>query len=172
MRSAEPRSWIHCRNAARWTVPPISARLARLMGARVGGRVFLLLSSAAHDDAKLTKSSSCGADLQDVTLSGAILFVLFSLVLAIPLSCLPRLQPYPFTLDEPLPIRLRQQRGAFMTTNITTPIADQFSPTGDVIAAMAYRLWTKRGSPIGSPEEDWFTAICQIKHQRTPGSVL
>jgi hypothetical protein len=59
-----------------------------------------------------------------------------------------------------------------MTANLATPIADQFSPTGDVIALMAYRLWTERGCPIGSPEEDWFNAICQIKHIRTSGSVL
>jgi hypothetical protein len=58
-----------------------------------------------------------------------------------------------------------------MITNLTTPIADQFSPTVDAITVMAYRLWIERGSPIGSPEEDWFSAICQIKHTRTPGSV-
>jgi hypothetical protein len=58
-----------------------------------------------------------------------------------------------------------------MMTNLSTPLANQFSPTEDVIAVMAYRLWTERGSPIGSSEEDWFSAICQIKHTRTPGSV-
>ena len=58
-----------------------------------------------------------------------------------------------------------------MSKNPTTPIADQFSPTAEVIAVMAYRLWTERGSPIGSSEEDWFSAICQIKHNRTPGQL-
>ena len=50
--------------------------------------------------------------------------------------------------------------------------ADQFSPTGDAIALLAYRLWTERDRLIGSPEEDWFRAECEIKHDRTPGSVV
>jgi len=104
-----------------------------------------------------------------VTLPGALPVVDFS-----PFSCPIVLASSrtPFPLDEPLPSQSQVAQGAFMTTNITTPIADQFSPTGDAIAVMAYKLWTKRGSPIGSSEEDWFTAICQIKHNRTPGSVL
>ena len=28
----------------------------------------------------------------------------------------------------------------------------------DEIATLAYDLWTQRGCPIGSPEEDWFNA--------------
>lgn len=47
---------------------------------------------------------------------------------------------------------------------------DQFSPTGDAIAALAYRFWTERDRPIGSPEEDWLRAETQIKHKRRPGS--
>jgi hypothetical protein len=50
--------------------------------------------------------------------------------------------------------------------------ADQFSPTDVAIAVVAYRCWTERGRPIGSPEEDWFRAEREIKHSRTPGSVL
>jgi DUF2934 family protein len=50
--------------------------------------------------------------------------------------------------------------------------ADQFSPTGDAIAVLAYRYWTERERPSGSPEEDWFRAEREIKHHRTPGSVV
>jgi Protein of unknown function (DUF2934) len=61
-----------------------------------------------------------------------------------------------------------------MMSSLSTPIlgTDQFSPNANTIAFLAYRLWVERGRPIGSPEEDWFAAICQIKHDRTPGSVL
>jgi hypothetical protein len=37
---------------------------------------------------------------------------------------------------------------------------------------VAYRLWIERGRPIGSPEENGFAAICQIKHNRTSRSVI
>jgi len=50
--------------------------------------------------------------------------------------------------------------------------ADQFSPTGDAIAVLAYRLWTERDRPTGSPEEDWFRAECEIKHNGTPRSAV
>jgi hypothetical protein len=50
--------------------------------------------------------------------------------------------------------------------------ADQFSPTEDVIAVLAYTYWTERDKPIGSPGDDWFRAECEIKHRRTPGSVI
>jgi hypothetical protein len=59
-----------------------------------------------------------------------------------------------------------------MMTYVSTPIADQFSPNANTIAFLAYRLWTERGRPSGSPEEDWFAAICQIRHDRTPGSAI
>jgi hypothetical protein len=59
-----------------------------------------------------------------------------------------------------------------MMMNLSTPIADQFSPNADTIAILAYRLWMERGRPIGTPEEDWFGAMCQIKHNRTPGSTI
>jgi len=31
------------------------------------------------------------------------------------------------------------------------------------IAALAYRLWLERGSPEGSPEEDWTRAVAQLR---------
>jgi hypothetical protein len=59
-------------------------------------------------------------------------------------------------------------------SSLSAPIlgTDQFSPNANSIAFLAYKLWAERGRPIGSPEEDWFAALCQIKHNRTPGSVL
>ncbi|MDQ2842758.1 MAG: DUF2934 domain-containing protein [Acidobacteriota bacterium] len=47
-----------------------------------------------------------------------------------------------------------------------------FLPGQDKIAVLAYRLWKERGSPFGSPKEDWLRAQRQIKHDRTPGSVV
>ena len=35
----------------------------------------------------------------------------------------------------------------------------------DQIALRAYRLWEERGSPIGSPEEDWFRAEQEISSE-------
>lgn len=35
------------------------------------------------------------------------------------------------------------------------------------IATLAYQLWTDRGSPIGSPEEDWFRAEEELKGKGT-----
>lgn len=61
-----------------------------------------------------------------------------------------------------------------MMRPLSAPIlgTNEFSPNANTITFLAYTLWTERGRPIGSPEEDWFRAICQIKHDRTPGSVL
>ncbi len=38
------------------------------------------------------------------------------------------------------------------------------------IARRAYRLWEERGSPPGSPDEDWFRAECELDAEATPGS--
>jgi hypothetical protein len=61
-----------------------------------------------------------------------------------------------------------------MMRSPSTPIlgTDKFSPNANAITFLAYRLWEERGRPIGSPEDDWFAAVCQIKHDRTPGSVI
>jgi hypothetical protein len=34
------------------------------------------------------------------------------------------------------------------------------------IAARAYQLWVRRGCPIGSAEEDWFTARQELESSR------
>jgi DUF2934 family protein len=58
------------------------------------------------------------------------------------------------------------------TAKTTMIEADQFSPTADAIAVLAYRYWTERDRSNGSPEEDWLRAENEIKHNRTPGSVV
>jgi hypothetical protein len=35
------------------------------------------------------------------------------------------------------------------------------------IALRAYRLWEEGGSPLGSPEEDWFRAEQEIRSENT-----
>jgi Protein of unknown function (DUF2934) len=35
-------------------------------------------------------------------------------------------------------------------------------------ALRAYRLWQERGSPIGSPEDDWFRAEQEIRSEEAP----
>jgi hypothetical protein len=34
------------------------------------------------------------------------------------------------------------------------------------IERLAYRFWQERGSPFGSPEEDWFRAEEHLRQQR------
>jgi hypothetical protein len=34
-------------------------------------------------------------------------------------------------------------------------------------ALLAYEFWRARGCPEGSPEEDWFLAEEQLRHQQT-----
>jgi hypothetical protein len=40
-------------------------------------------------------------------------------------------------------------------------------PLTEQIAALAHALWTERGCPDGSSEEDWFKAELQIKERRS-----
>jgi hypothetical protein len=35
------------------------------------------------------------------------------------------------------------------------------------IAALAHELWLKRGSPEGSPDEDWFRAVKELRSKAT-----
>ena len=39
----------------------------------------------------------------------------------------------------------------------------------DDIALRAYRLWEARGCPVGSPDEDWFRAVRELRAGR-PGA--
>jgi len=35
------------------------------------------------------------------------------------------------------------------------------------IAALAHQIWVKRGSPEGSPDEDWFQAVKELRSKAT-----
>ena len=37
-------------------------------------------------------------------------------------------------------------------------------PTPQQIEALAYQLWLERGGPLGSDQEDWYTAEGQLKN--------
>jgi len=39
-------------------------------------------------------------------------------------------------------------------------------PNETDIAALAYALWESRGCPDGSPEEDWFRALDELRSQK------
>ena len=43
--------------------------------------------------------------------------------------------------------------------------ADRFDPRRT--ALLAYEFWRARGCPEGSPEQDWFLAEEQLRHQQT-----
>lgn len=48
----------------------------------------------------------------------------------------------------------------------TEPILDAGSEViASTISRRAYELWLERGSPEGSPEEDWFKAEAEIRHR-------
>jgi hypothetical protein len=42
---------------------------------------------------------------------------------------------------------------------------DALPPPDGEITALAYQLWTKRGCPIGSPDDDWFQAEAELKNK-------
>jgi len=45
------------------------------------------------------------------------------------------------------------------------PAADG-SADEEEIGRLAHQYWMERGSPIGTPEEDWFRAVEEIKRRR------
>lgn len=46
----------------------------------------------------------------------------------------------------------------------------QTGTTSDETALRAYRLWEQRGSPLGSPDEDWFRAEQEILSETAPST--
>lgn len=40
------------------------------------------------------------------------------------------------------------------------------------IATLAYAIWIQRGSPVGSPEEDWFRAEKEVKKRKVLPNAL
>jgi len=63
------------------------------------------------------------------------------------------------------PIDRQQLHTAEASENLTPGL------THERISAVAYQLWGLRGSPQGSPEEDWFEAERQLS-QETAGEYL
>jgi hypothetical protein len=57
-------------------------------------------------------------------------------------------------------LRLRKNREQ---VNSESP---QQQPTTEEIERLAHRYWLERGSPIGTPEEDWFRAEDEIRRRR------
>jgi hypothetical protein len=45
------------------------------------------------------------------------------------------------------------------------------NPNYGTIATLAYELWLKRGSPIGSAEEDWFQAERALAERALGGGI-
>ena len=41
-------------------------------------------------------------------------------------------------------------------------------PEAEEVACLAHQYWLERGSPIGTPEEDWFRAEEEIRLRRRP----
>jgi Protein of unknown function (DUF2934) len=76
------------------------------------------------------------------------------------------------TAHERIMMKTKRIVNKTVTGKTTRLAADQFSPPEEAISVLAYRYWTERERPTGSPEEDWFRAEREIKHNRTPGSVV
>jgi hypothetical protein len=49
--------------------------------------------------------------------------------------------------------------------NQITLYGDAAQPPEREIAALAYGLWTERGCPIGSPDDDWFQAEAELRNE-------
>ena len=79
----------------------------------------------------------------------------------------------------PLLAALRQlivrflEKGAVMSRQTTEELktANRFAAQADAnsnyekIKALAYQLWVERGSPVGSPEQDWYRAEAQLNQR-------
>jgi hypothetical protein len=51
------------------------------------------------------------------------------------------------------------------------PLNEMNEPRESDIANLAYSLWQSRGCPDGSPEEDWFRALDQLRSQKAQATV-
>lgn len=60
-----------------------------------------------------------------------------------------------------------QELSAELTTSAAAQTATAYAePNETDIAALAYALWESRGCPDGSPEEDWFRALDELRSQK------
>ena len=59
------------------------------------------------------------------------------------------------------------------TKEVCTPDAAEVRDVGsdeaeqDEIARLAHESWLERGSPIGTPEEDWFRAEAEVRSRQS-----
>ena len=64
----------------------------------------------------------------------------------------------PLPLSKRLPPSKNQEQAS--------PEAPQQQRTAEEIECLAHQYWLERGSPIGTPEEDWFRAEEEIRRRR------
>jgi hypothetical protein len=63
--------------------------------------------------------------------------------------------------------RHKEQEGQQPMEPSNDPVTNRPEDLGhEDIALRAYSLWEKRGSPIGSPDEDWFRAEQELRAER------
>jgi len=56
-------------------------------------------------------------------------------------------------------------QGQLRAEEQVTLYGDASQPPEREIAALAYGLWTERGCPIGSPDDDWFQAEAELRYK-------
>jgi len=59
----------------------------------------------------------------------------------------------------------------FETRNSTKTMNEQDTHQ-QRIERLAYQLWQERGSPLGSPEDDWFRAENEFRREASPALLL
>jgi len=67
-------------------------------------------------------------------------------------------------MAKPLPPDQSQKEAAPVAPEAPTPAGGD--PEHEETARVAYQDWQQRGSPIGTPEEDWFRAEEEAKGRR------
>jgi hypothetical protein len=67
-------------------------------------------------------------------------------------------------MANPLPGNRSQKEPVPVSPEV--PSAADADPESEETARLAYQGWQQRGSPIGTPKEDWFRAEEELKHVR------
>lgn len=61
------------------------------------------------------------------------------------------------------PLLRNQTREEVIPAPVDAPPSAGPDPEPDEVARLAHEYWQQRGGPIGTPEEDWFRAVDEIK---------
>ena len=61
---------------------------------------------------------------------------------------------------------MAKSKVALLPATVPEPEETQSPALHDQISALAYRYWTERGCPIGSPEVDWLLAEEEIRSRQ------